>query len=258
MFRIGAITTSWLLTAFFTPLAGAAGIDDARVSLSSGKYDKAFEQASRIGNPEALLLGAEAINTKLLLGQSTAPKKDAKKAMKIALDILTSNPSNADAKLLYAISYGFYGRSVSPIKAWRKKIPQKIETAILDAITANPDNANSYALYAGWHLGVYAKAGPKTARRMYGANIEDGISNFERAQSLLPDDMMINANYALMLFAIDKDAYKSRIDPLFAAVSAAQPKNSAEVFVQNLVLEVANDKITPKQALKTAENFLGW
>jgi len=178
--------------------------------------------------------------------------------VKIALDILTSNPSNADAKLLYAISYGFYGRSVSPIKAWRKKIPQKIETAILDAITANPDNANSYALYAGWHLGVYAKAGPKTARRMYGANIEDGISNFERAQSLLPDDMMINANYALMLFAIDKDAYKSRIDPLFAAVSAAQPKNSAEVFVQNLVLEVANDKITPKQALKTAENFLGW
>ena len=241
-----------------TPWAQAADIAKARVSLSTGQYDIAFEQANRIGNPEALLLGAEAINTKLLLGQSDNPKKDAKRAMKIALDILNADPSNAEAKLLYAISYGFYGRSVSPLKAWRKKIPQKIETAILVALDANPNNPNSYALYAGWHMGVVAKAGPKTADRVYGASIADGIEKFEKATSLTPDDMMINANYGLMLLAIDQHAHRATIKRLFSTVSSLEPKNSAEVFVQNLILDISRENTPPKIAMKKAENFLGW
>lgn len=258
MVRFSTFGLFLFLAGVFAPFAKADSIADARISLSSGNYDEAFEKASLIGNAEALLLGAEALNTKILLGQSNNTKSDAKHAMQIANDILAMDPDNKQAKLLYAIAYGFYGRTVSPLKAWRKKIPKKIETAILEAVETNPENANSFALYAGWHMAVCAKAGPKRAKRMYGASIADGIANFEKARSLTPNDMMINANYALMLFATDAQLYSPKINQLVQLISEATPMNSAESNVQKIVKEIVENHESPKKAHDAAEAFLGW
>lgn len=258
MIKKSAIIFSLFVCSTIGPLAAAADIMEARTSLTSGFYDQAFEQARQIGNTEALLLGAEVLNTKILLGYSENPKKDAQQAMQIAEDILGQDPTNNQAQLLYAISYAFYGRSVSPLKAWRKKLPQKTEAAILDAVKTNPKDANSYALYGGWHMSVSAKAGVKTAKRMYGASIEDGIAHFEKAKSISPNDMMISANYALMLFALDDAVYQNKIENLFAEILKSTPKNTAEKTVQNLVLQTSKSQDSPKKTRKKIETFLGW
>jgi hypothetical protein len=258
MVRLGTFAIFLFLVGVFSPFAKADDIADARLSLSSGNYGEAFEKASLIGNTEAQLLSAEALNTRILLGQSPNVKDDAKHAMRIAKDILAIEPDNNQAKLLYAIAYGFYGRTVSPLKAWRKKIPKKIETAILEAVETNPENANSFALYAGWHMAVCAKAGPKRAQRMYGASVIDGIANFEKARSLLPNDLMINANYALMLFATDAELYDPKISQLALTITEAVPNNSAESFVQTLVKDIIENREFPKKAHDAAEEFLGW
>ena len=257
------ITRFYILVVLVVAFAGAkpafaSDLNEARVSLTSGQYDEAFAKAQLVGNTEAFLVAAEALNTKILIGQSKDPKGDAKKAMAIAEQILATDPSHKDAKLLYAISFGFYGRAVSPIKAWRKKFPQKIEAAIKEAVAANPEKANSYALYGGWHMGVSAKAGSKTAQRSYGASIESGIANFKKARELVKDDIMINANYALMLYASDADSYGAEIEPLLADIRNTEPQDSAQIYVKNYISVFEKKLDQPKLARKSAKQFLGW
>jgi tetratricopeptide (TPR) repeat protein len=236
----------------------ANDLDEARGALTSGEYDIAFAQAQLLGDTQGLLLAAEALNTKILLGQSEDEKNDAKQAMAIGEQILATDPFNKDAKLLYAISYGFYGRSMSPLSAWRKKMPQKIRAKIDEAVAANPGDPNSYALYGGWHMAVAAKAGTKRAKKMFNATSEEGITYFKQAIAVAPDDLMINTNYLMMLYASDAERHDEQVRKMLTHVQGVETKTAAEQQVQLLAKTLEANLGEPKKARKIAKKFLGW
>lgn len=231
---------------------------DAQASLTSGHYEQAFDQAIAIDETEALLVAAEALNTKILLGQSDDEKADAQRAMAIGQSILTKNPDHNEAKLLYAISYGFYGRGMSPLSAWRKKMPQKIRATIETAVAANAEDPNSFALYGGWHMAVAAKAGTKRAKKMFGATAQEGIVYFEQALSGAPDNIMINGNYIMMLYASDPEQHGKKVEKLLAHMRTLEPQNAAERQVQFVAKSLGENIDEPKKAKKIAKKFLGW
>ena len=188
----------------------ADDLEEARRALKNGNYNQAFTQGQAYGEIAGLLVAAEALNTQLLLGQSQRPKNDAKQAMAIARQILKVDPQNEKAKMAYALAYGFYGRSVSSLTAWRKKLPQKIHAAIDEAAAANLNSANSEALLAAWHLNIYFKAGEKMAKEQYGASLDVGKALFEKALDKAPQDILISANYAFTLYGGDRIVVKTR------------------------------------------------
>jgi cytochrome c-type biogenesis protein CcmH/NrfG len=242
----------------FSSAAFAADLETIRGSLTSGKYDLAIAEGQLLGDTEGLLLAAEALNTKILIGNSEDEKADAEQAMAIAEKILAVDPDNKDAKLLYAISYGFYGRSMSPLSAWRKKMPQKIRAKIEEAVAANPADANSYALYGGWHMAVAAKAGTKRARKMFGATADEGKGYFKKALDVAPDDLMINGNFVMMLYASDGKKNEQQVRTMLKHIESVQAQNDAEKQVQALAKSLETNLDQPKKAKTVAKDFLGW
>lgn len=242
----------------FSSIASAEDLETVRGSLTSGEYDLAIAEGQLRGDTDGLLLAAEALNTKILIGRSDNEKADAKQAMAIAETILEMDPDNKNAKLLYAISYGFYGRAMSPISAWRKKMPQKIRAKIEEALAANPADANSYALYGGWHMAVAAKAGTKRARKMFGATADEGKVYFERALEVAPDDLMINGNFVMMLYASDGDENEDQVRAMLKHIQSVAAQNEAEKHVQALARSLEANLDQPRKAKTVAKDFLGW
>jgi len=247
-----------LLLAFVALPAHANDLETIRGSLTTGNYELAISEGQLLGDTDGLLVAAEALNTRILIGSSEDEKEDAKQAMQIAERILAGDPENKDAKLLYAISYGFYGRGMSPISAWRKKMPQKIQAKIEEAVAANPTDPNSYALYGGWHMAVAAKAGTKRAKKMFGATAAEGITYFEQALVVAPEDIMINGNYAMMLYASDREANDAKVREMLTHIQGLEAIDDAGRKVQSLAKSLEDNLDQPKKAKKIAKKFLGW
>ena len=236
----------------------ADDLEEARRALKNGNYNQAFTQGQAYGEIAGLLVAAEALNTQLLLGQSQRPKNDAKQAMAIARQILKVDPQNEKAKMAYALAYGFYGRSVSSLTAWRKKLPQKIHAAIDEAAAANLNSANSEALLAAWHLNIYFKAGEKMAKEQYGASLDVGKALFEKALDKAPQDILISANYAFTLYVGDPERNAIEAQKVIKSALKTIPKNDAERQVKALMGDVLANFNQPKLARRKAKKFLDW
>lgn len=238
--------------------SNAASLDEARSALSTGHYNQAYTQANALGNDAGLLLAAEILNTKVMLGQSSKPKKDSKLAMALSAQVLSQSPDNAEAKMLYAFAFGFNSRSASVIKAWRKKLPQKIHTAIMDASAANPADPRSNALLGGWHLSVVAKAGASKAQKFYGADEQIGHVLFNKAIADSSGDIFITGNYIMMLTALGGDENQQLAKTLLQNLDAAKAANNPEEYMLALLTDLQKTLGDPEAARKKAKKFLDW
>ena len=242
----------------FTGTSFAASLDDVRAAINTGQYDQAYEQGSALGSAEGLLLAAESLNTKIMLGQSKSPKKDAKRAMKLAQEVLAKDPSHKNASLQYAIAYGFYGREVSAVTAWRKKLPTKIKTAIGVARANNEYSPQTDALMGAWNFSVVHKAGVARADKSFGATQSEGGILFTEALMGDPDDILIRANFSMMFYVLDPENNLPLVKQLLREFENSEPSNHLESQVLATAREFESSLDEPKAAMKIAKKFLGW
>lgn len=246
------------LSVYVSGFASATSLQDARNALWASDYDSAYAQASVLNNEAGWLLGAEILNTKIMLGQSRAAKKDAKLAMALSQQVLDAQPDNAEAKMLYAFAYGFYARTVSIITVWRKKIPQKTMAAITEARTSNPDDPRGDALLGGWHLSVVYKAGASRAKRSFNADEQYGYDLFDKAVLSAPQDVFIAGNYIMMLTAIGGDANAQKAQLLLQGLEGARFATAPELHMLSVLVDLNAEFEQPDQAQKMAVKFLSW
>lgn len=226
------------------------------MALNQGEFDQAHAQAAALSTNPGFVLAAEALNAKLLLGLTKNPSKTAKVAMALAQTVLEQEAGNAEAQLQYAIAYGFYGRQVSPFKAWRKKLPLKILVEIDKARASGPNDARTFALLGAWHLSVVQRAGVKKAQKFYGANEKDGLYNFELAKQAAPDDLVILANYTLMRYVLSPSVEEKLTQESLQKIIAAPAKNAVEAKLQiqmQSILESFDENAKP---VLTAKQFI--
>lgn len=188
---------------FFALTAQAGDLSGIQTALASGQFETAARQGEALGTADGLAAAAEALNAELLLGKAKHGKKTAKRSMKLAEQALALNPDHAKARLQYAIAYGFYGRHVSSFTAWRKNLPPKIWTAAERAESLDPGNPHIDALKGAWHLNMLIKAGRFNVEKKYGANRDKGVTYFKRALAGKPNDMIILANYLMLLYVLE-------------------------------------------------------
>ncbi|MCF6219512.1 MAG: hypothetical protein L3J65_00215 [Robiginitomaculum sp.] len=234
----------------------AASAQDIRVTLESGRYDLAAAQGSALGTADGLVLAAEALNAKLLLGQAERKTKTAKKAMKLAQAALVLEPKNAEAQLQYALAYGFYGRHVSSFTAWRKNLPKKILAEIDKAAIMAPQDGRVHALKGAWHLNLLYRAGGFDVEKRYGANAQLGETYFQSALAKYPDgDIIINASYLMLKFVLEPEIQaETTKQALQNTLLKLKPKNAVEQQVITQMQSVYAGFETG-EALKLAEVF---
>lgn len=248
----------WASLLLFPHAGFAASLQEARTALHIGNYDAAFTQANALGTSDGLLLAVEILNTKVMLGESSAPKIDSKLAMRLSKQVLAAHPNSAEGKMLYAYAYGFNARSASTLTALRKKLPQKILAVIHIARESNPADARSDALLAGWHFSVVSKAGAKRAQKLFGANEAAGHEYFGKALTLAPDDMLVRGNYIMMLAALGKKQNRAQAKALLQDIQHSPSHTASEKTMVSLLhdlLEIFNE---PKRARRSAKTFLDW
>ena len=209
--------------------AFANSVQEIRVTLESGGYDLAVQQGFALGTADGLVLAAEALNAKLLLGKAKRKTKTAKQAMKLAKAALVLDPQNSDAQIQYALAYGFYGRHASNFKAWRKKLPQKIQVEIEKAATMAPDDPRTEALKGAWHLNLLYRAGGFDVGKRYGANAREGMAHFQNAVAQNKDDIIISANFLMLQFVLEPKTRAEQTKLILQAdILSKQPHNDVE------------------------------
>jgi len=237
--------------------AFANSLQEIRVTLEAGSYDLAVEQGSALGSADGLVLAAEALNAKLLLGKAKRKTKTAKKAMKLAITALEIDPQNTEAQIQYALAYGFYGRHASNFTAWRKKLPQKIRAEIEKAAIMVPDDARVEALMGAWHLNLLYRASGFDVGKRYGANMQEGITHFENALEMNQKvDIIIFSNFLILQFALQPDIRGEQTKlALQDTIRTKRPRNNVE---RQILTQMQNiyDGFEGGDALRRAKAFL--
>lgn len=236
--------------------AFAASAQDIRVTLESGRYDLAAAQGSALGTADGLVLAAEALNAKLLLGKAERKTKTAKKAMKLAQAALILEPKNAEAQLQYALAYGFYGRHVSSFTAWRKNLPKKIWVEIDKAAALAPDDRRTQALKGAWHLNLLYRSNGFNVEKRYGANASTGKAHFQKAMASEPNDVITLASWLMLEYVLAPETLSEATKlALEDTLLPLKPRNAVESRVhaqmQDVYAGFANG-----DAFKQAKNFV--
>lgn len=203
--------------------------------FKNGEYDIAIEMAKEDGSPEGLILAAETLSAKVMLGYVDDAKDSAKQARKWAQQALDAAPESQEARVQYALAYGFETRSSSPFRAWRKNLPDKTLEAIEEIVRLYPDDARGPALLGAWHLGIIRKAGAKNGRKWYDASEEAGVAGYEAALKSAPDDIVIGSNYAVTILALDADKYFERAEDALTHIMSLPARNAVDAEIQKRI-----------------------
>jgi len=225
--------------------AMAASLSEARALFNAGQYDAAISMAKVLETPEGLLLAAETLSAKVMLGYVDDPNKSAKRARKWAQSALKGAPDSQEAHVQYALARGFETRTSSPISAWRKRLPRKTRAAINEVRSLYPDDPRGAALLGAWHLGIVRKAGHKNGKKWYGASEADGVNWYKTAMEAAPQDIVIASNYAVTVLALNQEKYLDQSRDILKRVTDMVPRNAMEKEVQTRMkslLPYFNDK----------------
>jgi len=238
-----------------TPAWGSSAAE-VRGLIASGDYETARTLAENLETAEGYALAAESLSAQILLGEVEKLNKRSKEARELSEKALALDPALYDAKLQYALSDGFVTRTSGNLTAWRKKLPMKTLGKIQDFRTEHPNDAKGLALEGAWHLGVLRKAGEKNGGKWFGASLAEGERLYAEARAKAPNDVLIETNYALSLFVLDRDAYAPQVRPLLEAVAAMPANDDLYRKVQGKAAKILAASDDLKTMEEMAERFL--
>lgn len=229
----------------------AGPIEDARETFLAGDYDAAIAMALLTNSPEGLTLAAEVLSAKVMLGYVDDPNDSAKQARKWAEKAVKTAPDSREARIQYALAYGFETRTSSPFRAWRKKLPKKTRRAIDYCRKHYPADPRADALLGAWHLGIIRAAGEKNGKKWFEASEDAGMKYYESALKAAPQDIIIASNYAVTLLGLDTDRHLARATEVMQAIAVMPTNNTVETDVKSRI-EKLNSKTGDLEALKAA------
>lgn len=232
------IFTSFVSFFCMANFAFANSLTEARAKLVTGEYDAAIDIALATDTPEGLMLAAETLSAKVMLGYVEDANDEAKKARKWAEAALEDMPTSQEAHIQFALAYGFETRTSSPFRAWRKKLPKKTLKAIEDCRTKYPEDPRGDALLGAWHLGIVRKAGTKNAMKWFSASEKEGIKWYESARKAAPQDIVIASNFAVTLLGLDAEKYVTRAAEIMTAIADMPTKNALEDDIKTRIAKL--------------------
>ena len=226
-----------LVLAFALVFAGAAQAATPFELYEQGKYDAAVA-AGRAQNDAAGFaiaarseLAAEAMRATRCLDCIRRAQDDARNA-------IAADSGNADGHVFLAVALGREGRLLSSFTVLRKGYPSQARAELDAAIAADPKSAFAWSALGGWNIEIVHKGGDRVARMMYGASLADGMSAFDKAFALAPDNIGLRYQYALTLSAYDVDAYRVKIEDALARAQNGKANGVYEAFVQTRAKEL--------------------
>lgn len=199
-----------VLVAALLVFAGAAHADEA---AWTAYVEGDFLEAASLAETRDGALAARALIAEAVTGNAADIDALIARAERNARAALPTD--SVDARLQLALTLGLKGRRASVREALRGGYAREGRTLLDAALARAPYNAWAQALDGAWHLEIVRRGGPVGAR-FFGASVGEGVSAYERARRLAPDDAAIAYQYAIALLEVDSERYGPRAAALLA------------------------------------------
>ncbi|MDZ4869440.1 MAG: hypothetical protein SGI91_19125 [Alphaproteobacteria bacterium] len=196
----------------------------ARTAYADGKFIVAASVGETEGSADALAFAARARIADAITRDDLC-LECLIKAEATAQAAISRDPNQAEGYVQLAIAIGFRGRLVSTMDAQAEGLAEKGRAAIDRARELDPLNSWARASLGGWHLEIVRRAGSILASVLYGANEEEGLSNFRAAIEEDPGSLLLHYHYALSILALDEERFR---DEALAALEAGLKDTRAD------------------------------
>lgn len=221
---------------FFAGTAFAQSIEEAIQAFNDGRFLEAAELAAGQGTSEGYVWASRSLT---IYGHYIAPTLEERqgillRAIQLAKKAVELDESNPYAYQAMAHSEGRYAESLPTIEALSAGYAEKTLASMQRAVELDPDFAYAHVAIGGWHARIINAAGFMGAL-IYGASEDKAHEHYERAIALLPDDIIILANYAIGLLQLDEDDNRAQVQELLARIEATPNKNTYEQILQEEV-----------------------
>ncbi|MBL8782054.1 MAG: hypothetical protein JNL06_14055 [Alphaproteobacteria bacterium] len=195
------------LCAVVSAPASAEVPQTAQTAYADGKFMVAASVAEAEGSADALAFAARARIADAIMRDDLC-LDCLIKAEALAQAAISRDPNQAEGYVQLAIAIGFRGRLVSTLDAQSEGLAEKGRAAIDRARELDPMNSWARASLGGWHLEIVHRAGSILASVLYGANEEEGLSNFRAAIEEDPGSLLLRYHYALSILALDEERFR--------------------------------------------------
>lgn len=212
----------------------AFAAEPARDLLYDGQYEDARATALAADTVDGLNAAAEVMAAEIMLMRVDEPKDHAKAAIKLADRALKRDPGNVEALFMRALHTGFRTRSSSAFAIVMKGLIGDTYEAIEDFEAAAPGDPRAEALYGAWHLGIVRAAGDGR----FGASLEEGLAQYDRAVAAMPTDIVVMSNYAFSLIVIEDSSLLPRATELLQQIEATPPNGATETETRARMLSL--------------------
>jgi hypothetical protein len=155
-----------------------------------------------------------------------------KEAEGLAAKSVAMDPKLAEGHIEYVVSLGYEARVIGMVQAHFRHYDTYAKEHIDAALADDPSNAWAWAARGGWNIEIAHTAGRALARWLYGASLDAGLKDFQKAFAIAPDSVVLHYQYALSLAGYDSDAYHDSIADTLTHAIAAHPESTYETFAQ--------------------------
>ncbi len=200
----------------------------ARASFANGDFTKAAEEARDRNTAEGLAFAARAA---LVFADLVAAPEERltyiEQAEEDARAAIAVAPDFAEGHLQLAVALGFKARLEGRLTAHAEGYADEARAHLEYVAVREPDNPWMHALLGGWHLEI-SEAGGFLGRTIYGAEVDAGITAYDHALALKPDDLLIVYQCALQLAALGDEPLKARALSLLQEAPLPQTPDAVE------------------------------
>jgi hypothetical protein len=200
-----------------------------------------YEQAARLGEAARTAAGY-AIGARAVLAddalRDTPCMECLRRAESLSRQAIAADPHYAFGHIWLAVALGYQSRLLGPIRSRLKDTPNQSKIALNLAWQADPTNAYAISALGGWNIEIVRAGGTFLARSVYGATEADGISLFDTAIQLAPDNVAVHYQIALSLAGFDPNKYRARIAAELRASISGVAQTAYEKKVQARAAEL--------------------
>jgi hypothetical protein len=161
-----------------------------------------------------------------------------RRAQDYARKSIAADPKNPDGHVFLAVALGREGRLLSSFTVLRKGYPSQAKRELDAALAAEPRSYFAWSALGGWNIEIVHKGGASMAHMMFGASLEDGLADFDKAFAIAPDNIGLRYQYALTLSAYDVDGFRTKIEDALMRAQTGDAKGVYEAFVQTRAKEL--------------------
>lgn len=232
-------------------------VRQASDAFAQGRFQEAARMAEASGHADAYALAARAVLADVMCGNGQPDAAMLDRAELLARAALDEEPAHVEGRLQLAITLSLKARGLSRTDAWRSGYGGEARKLVQAVIADDPGNAYAHGFLAVWHVEVVRRGG-RIGAAMMDASLDEGLSHYEQAVALLPDDPGLHWQMARALTAHNPRRYRDRIEAALEAALAGGENTALDTVMirRASILSEALVALDPDAVKRMAEDML--